>query len=106
MIIDEKPAKNNTTDWWADRIKKLLEDQKPAWKLLESNYKNLTHVETRTITESRNKDGVFFGQERLLDFINKLDPNQDSIEQLKKEVLEFTGGELEDDLSVIAMKLL
>lgn len=49
MIIDEKPAKNNTTDWWADRIKKLLEDQKPAWKLLESNYKNLTHVETRTI---------------------------------------------------------
>lgn len=49
MIIDEKPAKNNTTDWWADRIKKLLEDQKPAWKLLESNYENLTHVETRTI---------------------------------------------------------
>lgn len=61
---------------------------------------------TDGITESRNKDGVFFGQERLLDFINKLDPNEDSIEQLKKEVLEFTGGELEDDLSVIAMKVL
>ena len=61
---------------------------------------------TDGITEARNQAGELYGQERLLEFIDKLDPNQDSIEQFKKEINEYTGGELEDDLSLIAAKVL
>lgn len=60
---------------------------------------------TDGIIESRNKSGELFGNERLLDFVSKLNPNEDSLEQLKKEILDFTGNELEDDVSVIDVKV-
>jgi phosphoserine phosphatase RsbU/P len=61
---------------------------------------------TDGVTECRNKEGILFGQEKLLEFINKLDRNEDSLEQLKKEVFQYTGGEVEDDVSVINIKAL
>lgn len=61
---------------------------------------------TDGVTECRNKEGILFGQERLLEFINKLDRKEDSLEQLKKEVFQYTGGEVEDDVSVINIKAL
>lgn len=47
MILSEKPGKNNHHDWWADRTKKLLEDQKISWGLLRENYANLSKTETK-----------------------------------------------------------
>jgi len=60
---------------------------------------------TDGVVEARNKSGELFGNERLLDFINKLNPNKDSLEQLTKEIFDYTGNELEDDVSVIAIKV-
>ena len=48
MIIEEKPGKNSGADWWANRVKKLLNDQKSSWQLLKNNYENLSKVQTRT----------------------------------------------------------
>lgn len=61
---------------------------------------------TDGITESRNKSGELYGQENLLALINRLNPNEDSIEQIQKEIFDFTGGELEDDVSIISVKVL
>ncbi len=61
---------------------------------------------TDGIIECRNKAGELYGHDRLVGFINKLDPKEDSLEQLKKEVFEYTGGELEDDVSVISIKMI
>ena len=61
---------------------------------------------TDGVTEARNKEGQLYQEERLVDFLGTLNPNEDSIEQLKKEILSYAGGELEDDVSVIAVKTL
>ena len=61
---------------------------------------------TDGIIEARNKDGELYGQNRLLNFIDKLNPNENSLEQLKQEILAFTGNELEDDVSVINVKVM
>ncbi len=61
---------------------------------------------TDGITESRNKAGDLYGQEKLLEFFNNIKPEEDSLEQIKKEIFDYTGGELEDDVSVIAVKVL
>ena len=61
---------------------------------------------TDGIIECRNKAGDLYGHDRLVGFINKLDPKENSLEQLKKEVFEYTGGELEDDVSVIYIKMI
>jgi sigma-B regulation protein RsbU (phosphoserine phosphatase) len=61
---------------------------------------------TDGITEARNKAGELYGQERLIEFINKMNPAVDSIEQIKKEILDFTGGDFDDDVSLITVKVL
>lgn len=61
---------------------------------------------TDGITESRNKAGDLYGQEKLLEFFNNIKPEEDSLEQIKKEIFDYTGGELEDDVSVISVKVL
>lgn len=60
---------------------------------------------TDGITESRNKNGEQYGQDRLLKFISSLSLNDDTVEALKSEIIKFTDGELEDDASVISIKL-
>lgn len=62
-------------------------------------------IVTDGITEARNKEGELYGQDRFLSFIENLDSSKDSIEQMKKEIFDFTGGEVEDDISVISIKV-
>lgn len=47
MIIDEKPGKNNNSDWWANRSRILIEDQKKTWPLLRENYLALADIKTK-----------------------------------------------------------
>jgi hypothetical protein len=39
-------------------------------------------------------------------FVGSLNVNEDTIEQIKKEILDYAGGEMDDDVSVIAVKVL
>lgn len=64
------------------------------------------YLVTDGITEARNKAGELYGQERLIEFINKLKPGEDSIEQIKREIFDFTGGDFDDDISLISVKML
>jgi sigma-B regulation protein RsbU (phosphoserine phosphatase) len=61
---------------------------------------------TDGITEARNKAGELYQEERLQNFLANIKTDEDSIEQIKKEIFAYTDGELEDDVSVIAMKAL
>ena len=61
---------------------------------------------TDGITEARNKAGELYGEERFMKFVGSLNGNEDTIEQIKKEILDYTGGEMDDDISVIAVKVL
>jgi sigma-B regulation protein RsbU (phosphoserine phosphatase) len=61
---------------------------------------------TDGITEARKKNGELYGEEKLMQFIDKLNPDADSLEQLQKEIFDYTGGEMDDDVSVIAVKVL
>ncbi len=60
---------------------------------------------TDGITESRNKNGEQYGQERLINFLSSLSSNDKTIDALKNEIMKFTDGELEDDVSVISIKV-
>ncbi|MEJ5351627.1 MAG: SpoIIE family protein phosphatase [Melioribacteraceae bacterium] len=61
---------------------------------------------TDGITESRNKNGEQYGQERLINFLSSLSSNEKTVDALKNEIINFTNGELEDDVSVISIKLI
>lgn len=61
---------------------------------------------TDGITEARNKAGELYQEERFQNFLANIKTDEDSIEQIKKEIFAYTDGELEDDVSVIAMKAL
>jgi phosphoserine phosphatase RsbU/P len=61
---------------------------------------------TDGITEARNAKGELYSEERFMKFLQKLDPGLDTIGQIKKEMDEYTGGEFDDDLSVITIKVL
>ncbi len=47
MMIEEKPKKNSGIEWWAERTKKLLDEQKASWPLLKINYENLANIQIR-----------------------------------------------------------
>lgn len=56
------------------------------------------------ITESRNKSGELFGQERVLEILlTKSD--KDKITQIKEIFNEFTGGIYDDDISLIVIEV-
>lgn len=61
---------------------------------------------TDGITEARNKEGEMYNEEKLVAFLDKLEPDQDAIAQIKKEVEQYTGGEMDDDISIVAVKVL
>jgi len=61
---------------------------------------------TDGITESRNTVGELYSEDHLIKFIEELNPNEDSIDQIQKEIFSYTGGEMDDDISVIAVKVL
>jgi phosphoserine phosphatase RsbU/P len=61
---------------------------------------------TDGITEARNKAAELYGEEKLMQFLSGLNSEKDSLEQLQKEIFDYTGGEMDDDVSVIAVKVL
>ena len=61
---------------------------------------------TDGITEARNKAGELYSEDHLMKFLEALNPNEDSLDQLQKEIFDYTGGEMDDDISVIAVKVL
>lgn len=64
------------------------------------------YIVTDGITEARNKNGEQYGHDRLLEFVDSIGSNDDPIEKMKKEILDFSGGELEDDVSFISVKMI
>lgn len=59
---------------------------------------------TDGIIEARNKAGELYEQERFLKFLQSINPEEDCVEQIKKEIFDYTGGEMDDDISVIGIK--
>jgi hypothetical protein len=47
MILEEKPNKGSSPDWWAKKANQLLFNQKASWALLENNYKALDSIQMR-----------------------------------------------------------
>ncbi len=64
------------------------------------------YIVTDGITEARNKEGELYGHERLVKFIDSIGSNEEPVEKMKSEILGFSGGELEDDVSFIAIQVL
>lgn len=65
MIIEDRPGKNQNSNWWANRTKKLLEDQKETWQLLKDNYLNLSKVETKDFDFDGFQIKVQYNPERI-----------------------------------------
>lgn len=63
-------------------------------------------IATDGITEARNPDGEMYKEEGFIKFLDGLKTNQDSIEQIKNEMFNYTNGEFDDDVSVVAIKCL
>lgn len=61
---------------------------------------------TDGITEARNKDGEMFREDGFINFLKTIHPNTDTLEQIKIKMNDFTSGEFDDDVSVIAVKVL
>ncbi len=61
-------------------------------------------IVTDGITESRNAAGEMYREEGFTNFLKSLKPETDSLEQIKNEIFSYTGGELDDDLSLIMIK--
>lgn len=72
--------------------------------LLENG--NELFLVTDGITEARNSAGDMFKEEGFVEFLSKMDSTLDSLEQIKKEMYNYTSGEFEDDVSLIKIKLL
>ncbi len=64
------------------------------------------YIVTDGITEARNKEGELYGHQRLVKFIDSIDSSEEPVEKMKSEILGFSDGELEDDVSFIAIKVL
>ncbi len=61
---------------------------------------------TDGIIESRNTEGVQFGNAKLNQTVSEISSNEDPLEKIKKDFLEFTNGKLEDDISLITIRAL
>ena len=61
---------------------------------------------TDGIIESRNAAGEDYGREKLTGCIGSLKDNEDYLEVLKKDFVDFTNNEFEDDVSLVVIKSL
>ncbi|HSK46441.1 MAG TPA: SpoIIE family protein phosphatase [Coriobacteriia bacterium] len=59
---------------------------------------------TDGVTEAR-RDGSLFGEERLVEFIQHMDPtpSKQVPEAIFEEVMQFTGGSLSDDVAIVSV---
>jgi hypothetical protein len=44
MIITDKPPKNSSAQWYAEKVSELLNEQKKSWPLLAKNYEALSSI--------------------------------------------------------------
>lgn len=59
---------------------------------------------TDGIIESRNTNGVQFGLDNLKDAITNIKSEDDSVDVIKKDFIDFTKEKFEDDISLIVIK--
>lgn len=57
------------------------------------------------IIDSRNKNGEAFGSQRVIDVL-KSKSDSDKLSQFKNEFINFTGGNYDDDISIIVIKVI
>jgi len=81
MIINDKPERNAGADWWAEQSKKLLEDQKQSWPLLNENYQNLSATKIRTFEFDGFEVKIQFNQARIKS--SSADVSEDAIKLRK-----------------------
>lgn len=81
MIINDKPERNSGADWWAEQSKKLLEDQKQSWPLLNENYQNLSSTKIRTFEFDGFEIKVQFNHARINS--SSADVSEDAIKSRK-----------------------
>ena len=65
MILEDKPDKGSSQDWWAERAKQLLNEQRVSWSLLRKNYDNLAGVQTRVFNFDSLRINVQLNPERI-----------------------------------------
>jgi len=61
---------------------------------------------TDGIMESRNKEGEAFGVQKFNQVLIDTNSHEDDFNKIKFEFESFTGGQFEDDISMIQIKLL
>ncbi len=72
---------------------------------LKLNSGNMVFLTTDGIPDSRNPEGESFGLERLKETIAGIPPQADELEFVKSKFNEFTKGNTDDDISIIAVKV-
>ena len=80
-MIEEKPDKNHASDWWAERSKSLLDEQKSSWSLLNTNYRNLEKVLIREFEFDGFTVKMQFNPDRIIS--SSADVNSETIKNRK-----------------------
>lgn len=70
---------------------------------LEEN--DLIVLITDGIIETRNTQGIAFGSEMLKDTVKKIGTTDNPIDAVKKDFIEYTRGQFEDDISLITIRV-
>lgn len=71
---------------------------------LNLNTGDAVFLHTDGITESRSPQGTPAGEQFLTNLLQTFPEDSDLVEYIKSRLYEFTGGEFEDDVSVIVIK--
>ena len=77
MILEEKPEKNHSADWWADRSGRLLDEQKSSWPLLGINFERLQKTQTREFSFDNFTVIVQYNPDRIIS--SSADVSEESI---------------------------
>jgi phosphoserine phosphatase RsbU/P len=73
--------------------------------LLKLNKGDSIFLTTDGIIETRNSDDEQFGSKRMIEKIQFSTNGQDELESIKQGITEFSGGNYEDDISLISVKV-
>jgi len=73
---------------------------------LKLNKNDCIFILTDGIIESRNTEGKQFGSKKMIEVIKNISLLENPMERLKEELYNYTGGNFEDDISLITIKAL
>ena len=71
---------------------------------LKLNQNDCVFIVTDGIIESRNPNGEQFGAKTMSSVIRNITPEENPMNKLKTEFQNFTGGNFEDDISLITIQ--